>query len=36
MDDFTLVDSDLLEYFFPIEGMHQRDQKLRKSDVSIN
>lgn len=36
MADVTPADSDLLDYFSLIEGMHQRDQKLRKSDVLKN
>jgi len=36
MADVTPTDNDLLEYFSLIEGMHQRDQKLKKSDVLKN
>lgn len=36
MADVTPADSDLMEYVSLIEGMHQRDQKLRRSDVLKN
>lgn len=36
MADVTPTDNDLLEYFSLIEGLNQRDQKLKKSDVLKN